>query len=152
MKKILNIIPRQDGVVSVKAILIMLTLGILTAAVVFYLFNRQSEYREIYQSKRREDVWTLVDAVYKYSIDHTGYIQENIPTTEIEICMLSGSDCEGYLDLSVLTLDDKYLSSIPKDPDIETGSGSGYTIQRTTNDRVTVRAPLSGKENIEITK
>jgi hypothetical protein len=57
-----------------------------------------------------------------------------------EICITDGS-CSGYIDLSALTADGKYIVSVPFDPKSSTTNGTAYNIVKTANNRIIVCAP-----------
>ena len=82
-----------------------------------------------------------------------GSIPGSITTTETEICRSDAASCAGLVDLGVLTANEEYIVSIPVDPRGGSGNGTGYTIYRSSNDRITVNAPSSeyGKE-IRVTR
>lgn len=83
---------------------------------------------------------TIINAVYQYSIDNNGTIPASITATQTEICK-TGATCTGLIDLSVLSDNEKYLTSFPFDPTGASTNGAGYEIKKTANNRVTVTAP-----------
>jgi hypothetical protein len=84
--------------------------------------------------------------VYQYSIDANGILPPGVTsstcatTAADEICK-TGSTCPGYIDLSVLTANERYLVYVPSDPLSSSATGTGYRIARSGNGRVTVCAP-----------
>jgi hypothetical protein len=51
------------------------------------------------------------------------------------------------IDLSILTNNEEYLTAFPEDPTGATTSGTGYTILKTGNGRITVSAPHAQGDN-----
>jgi type IV pilus assembly protein PilA len=89
-------------------------------------------------------VTTLLNATYQYSIDNNGVLPASITATATEICATTGAGpCAGMIDLGVITVNQKYVIAIPTDPQKVTVGGSGYTITKTPNGRLTVAAPLA---------
>ncbi|HEY5588487.1 MAG TPA: hypothetical protein VIK86_05970, partial [Candidatus Paceibacterota bacterium] len=110
--------------------------------------NPNKQLGETRNAQRRADVTTILNAVYQYSID-TGILPASVTTSATAICK-SGGVCTGIIDLGVLTASEKYLTSIPFDPNGSTANSTGYTILKTANNRVTVAAP-SAEQSATIT-
>ena len=102
--------------------------------------NPSKQLADSRNAQRRSDVNTILNAVYQYAID-TGSMPATITETETEICKTGATDCTGLVDLSVLTANGKYLVAIPEDPTGASTNGTGYTILKTANGRITVNAP-----------
>lgn len=111
--------------------------------------NPAKELSDARNAQRRADVNTILNAVYQYAIDNNGSLPEGITSTPTEVCAAQDSaECSDLMDLHVLL--ESYLVSIPRDPQNESGPGSGYFIVKDENSRITVSAP--GAENgMEIT-
>ena len=137
---------------------LLLVIGIIAilAAIVIVAINPTKQLADARNAQRRSDVNTILNAVYQYSIDKTGNLPSTISTLaageEKEICQdntdndVLGVECHdfapdpGAIDLDMLT--GSYLVSIPVDPRVpSTATGTRYFIQKTTSNRVTVRAP-----------
>lgn len=63
-------------------------------------------------------------------------------TAATEICKTGAPSCTSLIDLSFLTLNEKYLVSIPSDPsDSCNANGVCYKFSKDFNNRITVSAP-----------
>ena len=136
MKKIFN---NHKAFTLIEILLVVAAIAIL-AGIVILAINPNKQLGDTRNAQRRADVKTILDAVYQYSLDNNGSIPSSIDTVQTEICK-TGATCTGLTDLSVLTTNEKYLTSIPLDPTGFSTSGVGYEIKKTINNRVTVAAP-----------
>ncbi|MBD3362143.1 prepilin-type N-terminal cleavage/methylation domain-containing protein [Candidatus Dojkabacteria bacterium] len=132
----------KKGFTLLEILLVVAALAIL-AGIVILAINPGKQLAETRNAQRRQDVNTILNAVYQWSLDNNGTLPATITTTATEICASDASDCTGYIDLSALTSTGVYLVAIPEDPQA-TGNGAGYGIMRDANNRITVMA--SGAE------
>ncbi len=130
---------RKPGFTLIEILLVVAAIGIL-AGIVILAINPNKQLGETRNAQRRADVTTIINAVYQYSIDNNGTIPASITATQTEICK-TGATCTGLIDLSVLSDNEKYLTSFPFDPTGASTNGAGYEIKKTANNRVTVTAP-----------
>ncbi|PWB39138.1 MAG: hypothetical protein C3F02_00775 [Parcubacteria group bacterium] len=135
MRKLLQ---GKKGFTLIEILLVVAAISIL-AGIVILAINPTKQLGETRNAQRRADVNTILNAVYQYSIDN-GSIPASITNAQVEVCKTSAS-CVGLIDLSVLTLNEKYITSIPLDPTGSSTNGTGYKIQKSANNRVTVLAP-----------
>lgn len=133
-----------------EVLLVVAAIGIL-AGIVILAINPGKNIGDTRDTQRKADVNTIISGVYQYSIDN-GSIPSTITTTSTEICQTGASSCTGYIDLSVLTASETYLTEIPQDPEDADATGTGYFILRTANDRVTISAPDAENGTISITR
>lgn len=121
-------------------LLVVAAIAIL-AGIVILAINPTKQLGDTRNSQRRIDVNTILNAVYQYAIDNNGTLPATVTTTVKSVCKNSPTATTSCADLSILTLNEKYLVSIPVDPSGVTGDNSNYNILRTANGRVTVSAP-----------
>ena len=138
----------KRGFTLLEVLLVVAIIAIL-AGIVILAINPNKQLGDTRNSQRRSDVNTILSATYQYLIENST-TSLGLPTTGIEICRTQADSCVGFLDLSQLTENEKYLTSFPIDPRALMANGTGYFINRTTNNRITVSAPYA-ENNVTIT-
>lgn len=137
----------RSGFTLLEILLVVAAMGIL-ASIVILAINPGKQLSETKNAQRKVDVSTILNAVYQYSVDNNGSLPAAIPSSAScagaatnEICKTGAASCVNLVDLSVLTLNEKYVVSIPFDPTGASTNGTGYRISKNVNNRVTVCAP-----------
>ena len=130
----------NKGFTLLEILLVVAAIAIL-AGIIIIAINPGKQLSETKNAQRRIDINTLVNAVYQYSIDNNGALPASITTTSTEICKTTAISCLGYVDLGVLTANEKYLVGLPTDPTGSSANGTGYKISKDVNGRVIVIAP-----------
>lgn len=143
-----NLLRSQKGFTLIEILLVVAAIAIL-AGIVIVAINPAKQLGDTRNAQRRSDVTTILNAAYQYSIDNNGVMPAGISTsTPTEICSsaVATSSCGALVDLSVLTVNSKYVTAIPGDPQKGTGvsnvNGSGYFIISSSG-RLTVSSPLA---------
>jgi len=108
-------------------------------------------------NQRRTDINTILNAIYQWEIDNNGAIPSAITTSSQPICRstVTPDSCNqlGGSDLSNLTYNESYLSSLPVDADETNTDLTGYYIKKTSTNHITVTAPhAEGGEIISVTR
>ena len=136
----------KKGFTLIEILLVVAAIAIL-AGIVILAINPNKQLGETRNAQRRADVNTILNAVYQYTLDNNGTLP-TIPTATCslvatnQVCKLTATGtCSTGVNLSVLTTNEKYLTSMPIDPTVSSADGTGYYITKSANGRVTVCAP-----------
>ncbi len=142
--KISSYLRNSKGFTLLEILLVVAAIAIL-AGIVILAINPGKQLADTRNAQRQQDINTIINAVYQYSLDNDGNLPSTITDTVTEICVSDGvAACTSTIDLSVLTTNGVYLQAIPVDPSGATGDGTGYEIGlvgTAPNQRVTVNAP-----------
>jgi type IV pilus assembly protein PilA len=137
----------KKGFTLLEVLLVVAAISIL-ASIVIVAINPTKQLGDTRDGQRKNDVTTILNAVYQYSLDNNGSIPPTIlnmgctsAATPAKICKTGAASCTSGTDLSVLTTNEKYLLSIPVDPSVSDPTYTGYYVTKDANNRVTVCAP-----------
>jgi hypothetical protein len=100
-----------------------------------------SETPVLRNNKRRNDLTTIGNAIFAYRRDNNHILPKYIPLlAKKEICRFEAKSCAGMVDLKLILT--KYITTLPSDPtNPKDSNGTGYFIEKTLKDRVTLTAP-----------
>jgi prepilin-type N-terminal cleavage/methylation domain-containing protein len=150
---------RNTKAFTLLEILLVVAAIAILAAIVIRAINPSKQLGDTRNAQRHSDVQAIMDAVYQYAIDNDGTLPSVIASggactdTGNEICKTGASSCTGLTNLTDVTGNQKYLVSIPIDPQEDSASGTGYNIHKNGFGRVTVCAPTAEQsETISISK
>lgn len=125
---------------------IVIFLSIFITSLLVFLFNPSKNISEKRNDIRLDNITKISNAISQYS-DEKGKLPETIPISEkckgekYEICKTGSANCEGKVDLNILTVDNAYFVTIPVDPKNTSLSGTGYNVVQNGSGRVTICAP-----------
>jgi len=148
---------RLKGFTLIEVLLVIAILAIL-ASIVILAINPNKQFASARDAQRMSDVYSILNAMHQYALDHEGSFPESVTTDEMEICVTDSINCEGLVDLAPLTGNQQYLVSIPLDPQCPYSDancseyGTGYFINLTENGRVTVTAYGAEDREISVTR
>lgn len=148
---------KKRGFTLIEILLVVAAIVIL-AGIVIVAINPGKQLADTRNAEREANVNAIVDAIQQYAIDNSGTLPTELGTSgdcdaaENEICQTDGT-CTDLVDLSVLTNNEEYLTTIPTDPQEDGADATGYHAVASANNRVTVCAPSAEQgETIEVTK
>ncbi len=130
---------KRSGFTLLEILLVVAAISIL-AGIVIIAINPTKQLGDTRNAQRRVDVNTILNAVYQYSLDAQA-LPAAITALSTEICRTAAVSCASLIDLSVLTASQKYIVSLPVDPQTTSTNGTAYFISKSANGRVTVEAP-----------
>ncbi len=141
----------QRGFTLLEILLVVAAIAIL-AGIVIVAINPGKQLADTRNAQRRVNVSTILDAVYQYIIDNSGKLPDTIGNPiPVGVCSgaLANSEiCKtapcgvGLVDITALTLNEKYLTALPFDPNATcNANGVCYRVSKSANGRITVCAP-----------
>ncbi|MFA4954790.1 MAG: prepilin-type N-terminal cleavage/methylation domain-containing protein [Patescibacteria group bacterium] len=141
----------KKGFTLIEVLLVIAIIAIL-AAIVIIAINPARQIAQSNNAQRRSNVNAIVNAISQYQVDNRGTLPATITTTITDICQ-TGVSSTSCIDLSVLTLNQTYIGSMPTDPTSSPTPFSGYDVSKNANGRVTVSAPAAeNSETISVTR
>jgi type II secretory pathway pseudopilin PulG len=121
----------------VEILLSVLIISLIIAITILFIPAKPDDKQQM------KDIETISTAVRNYTTNNKGNLPSTITDFPTEICKTDAHDCTGFVNLSVLTVDEKYLRAIPVNLNAESTNGTGYAIKK-TGDREVVVTALSG--------
>ncbi len=145
----------RKGFTLLEVLLVVAAIGIL-AGIVILAINPGKQLGDTRNAQRKVDVNTILNAIYQYAIDN-GNLPATITTTQAEVCLtgtgVASATCGALIELTPITVNEKYLVRIPTDPQGATTTfGTGYHVKKSANGRVTVTAVAAEGTVISVTR
>lgn len=142
---------QEKGFTLLEILLVVAAIAIL-AGIVIFAINPAKQLAELRNGKRSADVSLIVNAIYQYSLDNGGALPPDLSEQSdsdcaldlyLEICQTGTTGVSCSIDLSPLTDGQKYLVSVPVDPQgaLNGAEGAGYNIFQNPNGRIVACAP-----------
>lgn len=140
---------RLKGFTLIELLVVIVIIAAL-AVVVFVSLNPLKRIKDARDARRTADIATLLTAVHVSIVDSKGTLPNGLSTSmpETQIgqatgsCEISSGGCastpSGCVNLT--TSLEKYLKSIPEDPNYGSADKTGYTIEVNKYNIVTVRS------------
>ncbi|NCS98115.1 MAG: type II secretion system protein [Candidatus Pacebacteria bacterium] len=142
---------KTQGFTLIELLVVIAIIAIL-ATVVFVALDPVKRFADARNSRRWNDVNSLLTATHQYIVDNGGDLPSGVTTsmaeTQLGSCTSGGATlCAGAaaacVDLSTPLA--TYLKSMPQDPADGTAATTGYSISVDANNLVTIKA--CGAEN-----
>jgi prepilin-type N-terminal cleavage/methylation domain-containing protein len=143
--KIIKNLNNKSGFTLLEILLVVAAIGIL-AGIVIFAINPAKQLADTRNAQRKVDVNTILNALSQYAIDNNGVFPTTVATNPLEICKTGVADCGDLTDLSVITLNGKYLMSLPVDPQAPEGDRTGYFVSKDSYGHATVSAPYAEQD------
>ncbi len=129
---------RYRGFTLVEIIIVISIIGILATIVTMSVLSIRQHGRN---AERSTDISLILNAIYQYALDNNNQLPATITTATTTICRTGAATCIGLIDLSVLTLNQKYIPTLPTDPLSTSTTSTGYSLLKNSIGRVTILAP-----------
>lgn len=140
------------GFTLIEIVIALAAIGVL-AAIVFVAINPAEKIRLAHDSRRGSEASSVLEAVYKYSVDHGGQYPLHLSTTETpQVIGTRTSGCDTGCAAAGLTtpicadlgqdLVDNYIESMPIDPsggDFD-ATFTGYYVEFSENNKIKIGA------------
>ncbi len=147
---------KLDSGFTLIEILLVIALIALLAGIVVIAVNPAKQLADGRNVRRQTDVNTILNAIHQYAIDNNAFPSGINSSDDCQssgsnsICRTGASTCSGLTDLSDLTENQKYLPSIPVDPQSTDANDTGYYVVKNSNKRIIVCSPSA--ENGQVIK
>jgi prepilin-type N-terminal cleavage/methylation domain-containing protein len=128
---------KNKGFTLIELLVVIAIIAIL-ATVVFVALDPVTRFADARDSRRWNDVNSILTAVHEYIVDNDGTLPAGLTTGQAATELGSCGTCD---DLSTPLA--KYLKSIPQDPKGGTSVNTKYTVAVDANNIITVAATAS---------
>lgn len=143
-------------------LLVSIAIIAVLAISVFAALNPVKRLQDARDSRRSSDIDSILTSIHQYIVDNKGVLPTGVSTTEKQLgtaatgCALATGGCSvaGATDcLDLSTTLNKYLKSIPTDPNGGSSSLTKYSVVADANNIITVKAcGVEGSTNISTSR
>ncbi|MFC1787800.1 type II secretion system protein [Patescibacteria group bacterium] len=128
-------------------LLVVIGIIVILLSVILIAVDPAKRLSQARDAVRHQDVRGLLEATTEYIVDNNGSFPAGLDSVDTGVQVLGtgascGSDCAGEtvtgcLDLSASLVED-YLAAIPQDPLSGTEENTGYAINKTAGNRISI--------------
>lgn len=136
----------QKGFTLIELLVVIAIIAIL-GTVVFVALDPVTRFADARDSRRWNDVNSLLTATHQYIVDNGGDLPAGLATNTASTELGSCGTC-----INLATPLAPYLASIPLDPDGGTASESGYNVAVDANNIVTISAPGAENTTVQVSR
>lgn len=136
----------QKGFTLIELLVVIAIIAIL-ATVVFVALDPVTRFADARDSRRWNDVNSILTAVHESIVDNDGDLPTGLTTGQASTEIGSCGTCD-----NLATPLAAYLKSIPLDPDGGTTANTGYFIEVDSNNIVTVSADNAENQTVEVSR
>lgn len=146
-------IKQQSGFTLIELLVVIGILAVLLA-IVLIAINPARQFGQANDTKRKNDVSAILNAIGGYAADNKGALPAGIPTDpDPAVNVGTTSICTAIMP--------NYISAVPADPTLNNDAGiidctadpaTGYTVVKDGSGRVTVAAPNAENPPISVTR
>jgi prepilin-type N-terminal cleavage/methylation domain-containing protein len=144
MKKLCNkqYIKTQSGFTLIELLVVIAIIAILST-VVFVALDPVKRFADARDSRRWNDVNSILTAVHQHIVDNDGDLPLVLTTGQASTEIGSCGSCD-----NVAASLSAYLKTMPLDPTSGTAVNTGYFVEVNSNNIVTVSAPNAEGSNV----
>lgn len=129
-------------------LLVVIAIIAILATVVFVALDPVTRFADARNSRRWNDVNSLLTAVHQYIVDNDGVLPTGLTTGQAATELGTCGTCD-----SLATPLAPYLKTLPEDPQGGSVSNTGYAIEVDANNIITVSATnAEGGETIQVSR
>lgn len=136
---------RQRGFTLIELLVVIAIIAIL-ATVVFVALNPVKRFQDARDSRRWNDVNSILTAVHECIVDNDGSLTD-CGITDTSSHVLGTGDLDLSTELAA------YLKSMPQDPSTGAAADTGYSLQADSNNIITITADdAEGSATIQVSR
>lgn len=136
----------KKGFTLVELLVVIAIISIL-AVVVFVALDPVTRFADARDSRRWNDVNSILTAIHQYIVDNDGNLPTGLATGQAATELGSCGTCDNLA--TPLT---PYLLSIPTDPGGGTATNTGYTVAVSADNIITVAASDAENATVQVSR